>query len=113
MVNNTCPRCGGVHPADVPCPMRTSAASLAPGTMLAGRYRILSAVHAGGMSMVYRAEDTRSPSSSVAIKELRVADDAGDEDRREAEAWFGRESYVLSSLHHPMIPSFYGVFHEG
>jgi serine/threonine-protein kinase len=32
---------------------------------------------------------------------------------REAEAWFARESYVLSALQHPLIRAFYGVFHEG
>ncbi len=31
---------------------------------------------------------------------------------REAEAWFARESALLSMLRHPLIPSFYSVFRD-
>jgi hypothetical protein len=48
----------------------------------------------------------------VALKELRVRPDASPEDAQEAEAWFARESYLLSNLHHQLIPAFYSVFRE-
>ena len=67
------------------------------------------------MSVVYLAEDTLLQHRRVAIKELRPDLDttASDATRAEAEAWFARESYLLSALRHPLIPAFYSVFREG
>jgi serine/threonine-protein kinase len=115
MIVPPCPRCHLFHPATAPCPDLARPASedtiLPAGAVLAGRYRVLAVVQRGGMSLVYRAEDSRVPARRVALKELRVAAEVATS--REAEAWFARESYMLSTLQHPLIPAFYGAFHEG
>ena len=69
-----------------------------------GPYEILSAIGAGGMGEVYRAQDTRL-NRDVAIKVLPevFADDA---DRM---ARFEREARVLAALNHPHIAAIYGV----
>jgi len=78
-------------------PISTTAETLAPDTLLAGRYQILRTIHQGGMSVVYLAED-RTQRQQVALKELRLPAGASAQERQEAEAWFARESYLLSSL---------------
>lgn len=85
--------------------------TLACGSLLAGRYQIVRTIHRGGMSVVYLAEDGVQQ-RQVAIKELRLPEGAGSEEAHEAEAWFARESYLLSSLRHALIPHFYSVFRE-
>jgi len=64
------------------------------------------------MSTIYLAEDTILMGRQVALKELRLPSDASSDDQREAEAWFARESAILSTMHHPLIPVFYSVFRE-
>jgi serine/threonine protein kinase len=64
------------------------------------------------MSIVYLAEDTLLQNRQVALKELRPAEGASPEEVHEAEAWFARESALLSVLRHPLIPTFYSVFRE-
>jgi serine/threonine protein kinase len=64
------------------------------------------------MSIVYLAEDTLLQNRQVALKELRPAEGASPEEAHEAEAWFARESALLSVLRHPLIPTFYSVFRE-
>jgi serine/threonine protein kinase len=90
----------------------TERAALPSGTLLAGRYSIVRTIHRGGMSVVYLAED-RTKNQYLALKELRLPEGAGPEGDQEAETWFARESYLLSSLRHPLIPAFYSVFREG
>ena len=114
-----CQQCGLLHPAGTPCftltlPAQGGAAGLQPGTVLAGRYAILRTIHRGGMSVVYLAED-RVQGRQVALKELRLPEEGGADQPgyAEAEAWFARESYLLSTLSHPLIPEFYSVFREG
>jgi tRNA A-37 threonylcarbamoyl transferase component Bud32 len=85
---------------------------LSPGILLAGRYHITAVLHRGGTSTVYLADDTVLQGREVALKELRVRPDATPEEVQEAEAWFARESYLLSNLHHQLIPAFYSVFRE-
>jgi hypothetical protein len=85
---------------------------LSPGILLAGRYHVTAVLHRGGSSIVYLAEDTILQGREVALKELRECHDATPEEAREAEAWFARESYLLSNLHHQLIPVFYSVFRE-
>jgi hypothetical protein len=90
----------------------TFPAALPPGTILAGRYAIQRRIHRGGMSVVYMAEDRAHGGRRVALKELRFSPTATAADRREAEGWFARESFLLSSLHHPLIPAFFNIFRE-
>lgn len=119
-MTTACSRCGLLHPGDTPCFSLTlpwkDAQGLQRGAMLAGRYRIERALHRGGMSLVYLAEDLVQ-NRLVAIKELRLPEVAGvegpsDHERLEAEAWFARESHLLSIMQHPLIPHFYSVFRE-
>ena len=117
-MTQTCARCGLFHPLNVPCVSQALALTdhhdeLAAGSILAGRYRIMRTLHQGGMSVVYLAEDSLLGNRQVAIKQLRVPASAGAEERREAEAWFAREAYILSVLNHPLVPEYYSSFPEG
>jgi Tfp pilus assembly protein PilF len=77
--------------------------SLAAGTIVAGKYRILDEAGRGGMGEVYRAEDTQLH-RTVALKFLapRLRGDAA------GEARFLREARMASALEHPHI----SVIHE-
>jgi serine/threonine protein kinase len=116
-MHDPCPRCGLFHPSAVPClalsqPTNATPRDLQPDTLLAKRYRIARQIHRGGMSVIYLADDTKMQGRQVALKELRLPDGASDEETREAESWFARESALLSVLRHPLIPTFYSVFRE-
>ena len=76
---------------------------LSQGTRL-GPYEIVTAIGAGGMGEVYRANDGNLK-RSVAIKVL-PASVAGDADRL---ARFQREAEVLAALNHPNIAAIYGL----
>jgi serine/threonine-protein kinase len=77
---------------------------LAPGTLLAGRYRIVAPLGRGGMGEVYRAEDIKL-GQSVALKFLRgaVENDPAQLDRLLAEVRIGRE------VSHPNVCRLYDV----
>lgn len=116
-MQTTCSRCGLFHPSQAACPVSgllgaAPSDARQPEEMIAGRYRVERIVHRGGMSTVYLAVDTLLQDRLVALKELRPAPDATPADVREAEAWFARESALLSMLRHPLIPSFYSVFRD-
>src|SRR5690242_10017941 len=113
----SCPRCGLLHPSGSPCfslglSVLRGKDELPAGTILAGRYRVERMLHHGGMSVIYLATDLRR-GCPVALKELRLPEGAGQEEQHEAEKWFARESFLLSSLAHPAIPAFRGSFGEG
>jgi serine/threonine-protein kinase len=76
---------------------------LSTGTRL-GPYEILSALGAGGMGEVYRAQDTKLD-RAVAVKILPGAL-AADTERI---ARFQREAKTLASLNHPNIAHLYGL----
>ena len=113
-----CPRCGLPHAAGAACPdlgLRADARTtpLAMGTVLAGRFLIVRIVHHGSSSVVYLAQDQLKGGRATALKELRFSVRVDAEGEREAEAWFARESSLLHSLTHRLMPSFYGAFREG
>jgi hypothetical protein len=112
-----CPSCGAAI-ANSETPTVTSAparprppstdsidhARFVPGTMLAGRYRIVALIGRGGMGEVYRAEDLRL-GQPVALKFL-PEDVAHDADRL---ARFDQEVRVARQVSHPNVCRVYDV----
>lgn len=72
-------------------------------TSLAGRYRVLGRLGAGGMAVVVLAEDERL-GRKVAIKRLRAAESPDDAAKR-----FEREAKLGASLNHPNIVAVYDI----
>jgi serine/threonine protein kinase len=91
---------------------RNALAPLAPGSVLASRYRVVTALAAGAMGAVYRAEDLRLGGRPRALKEL-LQHWGTEHERGEAEHWFRREGETLMSLQHPAIPLVHDTFSEG
>jgi serine/threonine protein kinase len=81
--------------------------SIAAGSQF-GTYRILGALGAGGMGVVYRARDTQLE-RDVAIKVL-PSQFTADPERR---ARFAREARLLATLNHPNIGAIYGLQESG
>lgn len=69
------------------------------------QYRVISRLGAGGMGVVYLAEDTRL-GRRVALKFLHTDRSVGDESER-----FVREARAIASLDHPNICTLYGIHH--
>ena len=80
---------------------------LMPGTLLGERYEIIEKIGAGGMSIVYKAKDTRLQ-RIVAIKELRE----GFVQDEEFVSKFRKEALSAASLSHPNIVGIYDVGSE-
>ncbi|WP_145410338.1 serine/threonine protein kinase [Paenibacillus xylanexedens] len=77
-------------------------ARLEHGSLLGGRYRIVSVLGIGGMSRVYKAEDLKLPGKFWAIKESITS--VSYEGSMEAEAT------LLTSLRHPRLPQIVDFF---
>ena len=85
---------------------------LAPGIVLAGRYRLLARLGEGGMGSVYKVEDTTRPGRYLALKELLDDATLPPDERAAAIKRFDDEIALLRRLRHPRIPSFEGHFLE-
>lgn len=86
---------------------------LAPGTVLHGRYRVLSCIGQGGMGAVYRAEDLRLEGRICAVKEIQPDPDLSPEALAQTQQQFYREASVLARLDHPNLPKVSDYFTEG
>jgi len=87
--------------------------NLESGTVLRGRYKIISPVGQGGMGAVYRAEDLRLEGRICAIKEVRPDPDASPETLKQSQEQFRREAFTLARLDHPNLPKVSNTFSEG
>src|SRR5262249_1165020 len=91
-------------PYQTPSPAPPPGDRLAPGVVLAGRYRIVAALGKGGMGEVYRADDL-TLGQSVALKFL-PAGLARDPDRL---ARFHAEVRTARQVSHPHVCRVYDV----
>jgi hypothetical protein len=81
-----------------------------PGTTLAGRYRLVRRLGAGGMGSVWLATDT-SLGRDVAVKSVLVGADSGGDRGGEPRAM--REARMVARVNHPNVVAVYDVvWHE-
>ncbi len=85
---------------------------LTPGTVLQGRYQIVTQIGGGGMGVVYLAEDNRLPGRRCAIKEASP-EKLAPQDRPWAIQNFQQEAQILARLHHPGLTAVTDFFAEG
>src|SRR5713101_5330298 len=84
---------------------------IAPGTVVANRYRVVQPLGAGGMKAVYLAEDLRFKARRCALAGM-VDSFTSEPARRQAAINFEREADVLTQLDHPAIPKVSDRFSE-
>ena len=85
----------------------------APVTMLAGRYRLINRLAAGGMGTVWEAWDELLQ-RPVAVKQLLPQTGVGHEEAQVAVDRAMREARITARLHHPnAVPVYDVVEHEG
>ncbi len=87
--------------------------SLADGTVVAGRYRVLRRIGEGGMGSVYQVEDLTRPGVVLALKELLDDANASPEDAAWARRRFDDEIALMRKLTHPRIPRFREALTDG
>jgi len=83
----------------------------AGGRVLAGRYRLLSVLGSGGMGTVWRAEDEML-GRAVAVKELRVAPSASEDERRRLVVRTLREAKATARIQHTAAVTVFDVVEE-
>ena len=84
---------------------------IAPGTVIANRYRVIQPLGEGGMKTVYLAEDLRFKTRRCALA-VMVDSFTSAEARRHAVLSFEREADVLAQLDYPAIPKVSDRFSE-
>jgi len=89
------------------------AKTLAPGTVLRGRYKIVELVGRGGMGATYRAEDLRLKGRFCAVKEALPDPDASPQELAQSRKQFYEEASTLARLDHPNLPKVSDYFSEG
>jgi serine/threonine protein kinase/membrane protein implicated in regulation of membrane protease activity len=85
--------------------------AIAPGTVIANRYRVIQPLGEGGMKAVYLAEDLRFKARRCALA-VMVDNFTSEEARHHAVLGFQREADVLAQLDHPAIPRVSDRFSE-
>ncbi len=86
------------------CPRKRDRASVSPGQMVGGRYKVHSLLGKGGMSIVYKASHV-TLGRPVALKILnRHLQSGGSAAER-----FQREALAISAMDHPNIVKIFGV----
>lgn len=93
--------------ATPPHPQRGSR-TLAPGDVVADRYRVVRALGRGSFGHTYLAVDTAAGDREVAVKQLRTDGDSG----WKAFELFEREAAALRSLRHHGIPEIFEHLRE-
>jgi eukaryotic-like serine/threonine-protein kinase len=88
------------------------ARTLAPGTILRERYKIIELVGRGGMGATYRAEDLRLQGRFCAVKEALPALDASPSDLKQSREQFYQEASTLARLDHANLPKVSDYFSQ-
>lgn len=86
---------------ETPAEIKQSASETFLQPRMIGPYRIIREIGAGGMGVVYEAEQDR-PKRTVAVKAIRLVHASSEAIRR-----FQREAELLGQLHHPGIAHIY------
>jgi len=113
-----CATCGLYHARESACPVgsrlpiREAGRGFALGTVIAGRFEIVSVEHRSEMSTIFRAKDHANRADVVAVKQVCVAG-LTEHERAEAQAWLAREAGLLSSLTNSHLPELLAAFSEG
>src|SRR5262245_46231852 len=111
LVPPSAPADAGLMPATLPpggSPLASAGEGFTPGTLLAGRYRIVAVLGKGGMGVVYRADDL-TLGQPVALKFLppHLADDP------ERLARFRKEVAVARRVSHPNVCRVHDIAEAG
>ncbi|MEU2787572.1 serine/threonine-protein kinase [Streptomyces sp. NPDC007100] len=88
-----------------------NASEVGPGRLAAGRYRLLELIGRGGMGRVWRARDEMLD-RSVAVKEIRIDERAGEETVVQRERSL-REARATARIDHPNVVRIHDVAEEG
>ncbi len=86
--------------------------TLAAGTVLRERYKIVELVGRGGMGATYKAEDLRLKGRFCAVKEAIPDPDAAPEELKQSREQFYQEASTLARLDHPNLPKVSDYFSE-